>query len=328
MTVMDSRKFMSIPLSTFIGGTRAVVDLYVKLAEDHYIKVVNAGTDFDVQRLATYQDREVTHLYVLADHFKLFVRQSTKISELVALSKAGLRQKTAVLLRTAEHVFTEMADLGVNPVSFGHAVHISQSVLAIVESQPDLADVLDELSKYGEDFVRHSMMTSILAGMLVQALRWNGKKTLSTAALGGLLHDIGMRELPPELRAKPRSQMTPEEIELFESHPMRGYMLLKEMPNIPPEVLAVVSEHHELASGTGFPRRLKSEKIFPLSQAVAFADRLAELILSGGENSTTRDLKSAIQHLSHTVAHDFPPIYFEAAERLLHQEEENQKIAA
>ncbi len=138
---------------------------------------------------------------------------------------------------------------------------------------------------------------------------------------------IGMREMS-ELLNKQRSEMTTEEIQIYESHPMRGYMLLKDIASVPAEVLAIISEHHELPSGAGFPRKIKGDKIFPLSRAVAFADNLADLIIRSERNPNPKDLKTAIDFLYHTMRHDFAEIYFEAARRLLTIETMNLKKVA
>ncbi len=324
---MGDSQFIGVALQSFVGGSKAVVDLYVRLANDHYIKIVSKGDEFDLARLGSYQNKEVNQLYIMRDDYALFTQHSAKVSEIVATrSPATTRQKIAMILRTADHVFTEIADLGVSPQCLNHAVQVCQSTISVVENNPSLLDVLDELSKYSQDFARHSLGTSVLAVMMVQSLKWHGRKTLHIASLGGLLHDIGMREMSPALLTKPRVDMTPDEIAMFQSHPLRGVLLLQQMPGIPPEVLGVVGEHHEMPSGAGFPRGIKGEKIFPLSRAVAFADALAELVLKSDANPEPRTLKDALNYLSYTMRHDFPAIYFDAARRLINSEAQ-KKVA-
>jgi len=322
---MPVRQFISIPIATFVGGTRAVVDFYVQLAEDHYIKVVNSGSEFDLQQMTRYQDREVKALHVRKEDYERFVQHSSKIAEIVAASTVNVGQKTAVLLRTADHMFTQLEAQGFEPTVFGNAMNVSKSAIAIVEKEPELAELLDELSRYSEDFVRHCIATSVLATMMVQALKWHGK-TMALASLGGLLHDVGMRDVPRNILFKPREQMTGDEALKYEHHPMRGHNLLKEIEAVPSEVLDIVLEHHELPNGAGFPRGLKAEKIFPLARAVSFADQLAELIVPSAQNPKPVGLREAIDLVSHRMRHLFPEIYFDAARKLL-KAREIKKVA-
>ncbi len=315
---MGEAEYIAIPLDTFVGGSKAVVDFYVCLGDNHYIKVVTKGDGFEVDRLRKYQDKDITHLYVTKAEYTTFAEHSARVTEIVATkSPASTGQKMSFIVRSAEHVLTEMSSLGVEEAPLAHAMQVCQSALTVIEGKPQLVDVLDELSKHNEEFVRHAVGTSVISTLMVQGLKWHGKKTLRLASLGGILHDFGMREIPKELWTKPRVEMTKEEVELFQSHPLRGVMLLKELKTVPHEVLGIVGEHHELPSGAGFPRGIKGDKIYPLSRAVAFADNLTELVLKSDRNPKPHSIKEAIDFLHHTMRHDFPTLYFEAALKLL-----------
>lgn len=317
MSMHANAIFLPIPLFSFVGGSRAAVDIFVKLNEKHFVKVLNSGANFDLAQISRYENKEITHLFVRKQDYKKFVDQALKINDVVVSTKTvHIRQKMAALLRSAEHVFTEIGVLGVDQTVYNHALQVNQATMNLIESNPNILDVLSELSKINLEVVRHSMATSILAGMMVQALKWN-KRAVGQATLGGMLHDIGLCELPHDLIVKPRSKMIQIEIEIYESHPHRGFMKLKGLEGIPHEVLAIIQDHHELPSGAGYPRKLKDNQIFPLSRAVAFADQLADLVVRSDSNPNPKDLKGGIDALFYTKKLDFGEIFYEAARRLL-----------
>jgi HD-GYP domain-containing protein (c-di-GMP phosphodiesterase class II) len=317
MSLQANLIFLPIPLFSFVGGSRAAVDIFVRLGDNHFVKVLNSGTNFDLNQMRRYENKDISHLFVRKQDYKKFVDQALKINDVVVgTSTVNVRQKMAALLRSAEHVFTEIGVLGVDQTVYGHALQVNQATLSIIQSNPNILDVLSELSKINLEVVRHSMATSILAGMMVQSLKWN-PRAVGQATLGGMLHDIGLCDLPHDLIVKPRAKMIQMEVEIYESHPLRGYMKLKNMEGIQHEVLAIVQDHHELPSGLGYPRKLRDNQIFPLSRAVAFADHLADLVVRSENNPNPKDLKGGIDILFHTKKADFGEIFFEAARRLL-----------
>ena len=87
--------------------------------------------------------------------------------------------------------------------------------------------------------------------------------------VGGYLHDIGKIGIRDAILLKPDA-LTPEEREIIETHPSVGLEILDSVL-LPPEVLAVVGQHHERLNGTGYPLALSAEELtlFPRIAAVA-----------------------------------------------------------
>jgi HD-GYP domain-containing protein (c-di-GMP phosphodiesterase class II) len=63
-------------------------------------------------------------------------------------------------------------------------------------------------------------------------------------------------------------------------HPVIGYELLKDIPNISPEVLDGVRHHHEYLDGSGYPDALKATQISDLVRLLTISDIFAALIES------------------------------------------------
>ena len=49
------------------------------------------------------------------------------------------------------------------------------------------------------------------------------------------------------------------------------------MLKLPPPVLTIIHEHHEMIDGSGYPRKLKGEQLDPLARIVAIANHYDEL---------------------------------------------------
>jgi|GEM_PF-2511926 len=88
--------------------------------------------------------------------------------------------------------------------------------------------------------------------------------------IASLLHDIGKLAIPDSILLKP-DKLTNEEFQVIKKHPMLGYELLKEYPDVEP-MLPVVRWHHERMDGLGYPDGLAGEQIPLQVRIVSLAD--------------------------------------------------------
>lgn len=111
----------------------------------------------------------------------------------------------------------------------------------------------------------------------------------------GLLFEIGMVGLPPEILSKKRTEIAGDEKELYTAHPLRGEMILNEIDFLKP-VAQLVRTHHEQFNGRGFPDGLKGSQIPLLSRILSAAAIYDNLIHRG--QITFRDIPDNLHQLS------------------------------
>ena len=93
--------------------------------------------------------------------------------------------------------------------------------------------------------------------------------------LGGLLHDIGMTQIPREVVEKPAA-LTPDEEAMVHRHPQDGYNFLMHLPNIRKEIMLMTLQHHENGDGSGYPWGLRAEGNPPVGAAAPDRRQLRE----------------------------------------------------
>ncbi|MBF0380196.1 MAG: bacteriohemerythrin [Magnetococcales bacterium] len=86
------------------------------------------------------------------------------------------------------------------------------------------------------------------------------EKTTINIGMGGMLHDIGMAGLNPNNNFKQKPTLAKDK-ELMGSHVNEGLTLLKNMQDIPQEVMIIAGQHHEKIDGTGYPNGLSGGEI-------------------------------------------------------------------
>jgi len=89
--------------------------------------------------------------------------------------------------------------------------------------------------------------------------------------LGALLHDVGKVKVPNEILNKP-SPLDSEELIHIHRHPIYGYEILRQHPDVNALAANVALQHHEKYNGTGYPKGLAGGNIHEFAKIVAIAD--------------------------------------------------------
>ena len=93
------------------------------------------------------------------------------------------------------------------------------------------------------------------------------------------MHDVGKARIPLTILDKP-GQLDPDEEKVMRRHPLIGYELLKDLPDISPEILDGVRHHHEYLDGSGYPDGLTAPEISDLVRLLTISDIFAALVES------------------------------------------------
>ena len=121
----------------------------------------------------------------------------------------------------------------------------------------------------GSYLYTHLINVTLLTMIIGRVLHLK-KNELLNLGIGSILHDIGMLDLG-NVTGKP-APLSPQELDIIKTHPLKGYNYLKKIKNIEPDILNIVWQHHERANGQGYPQGLLKEKINNFAKIVRLVD--------------------------------------------------------
>jgi HD-GYP domain-containing protein (c-di-GMP phosphodiesterase class II) len=116
---------------------------------------------------------------------------------------------------------------------------------------------------------QHSINTSLFCGIFGKWAELDAKD-LELLCLGGLVHDIGKLLIPQEIVQK-KGSLTEEEYKLIQTHPVKGYELLKNK-QIDDSIAILTLSHHERYDGSGYPFGLKGNRLTKSTMLLAISD--------------------------------------------------------
>jgi putative nucleotidyltransferase with HDIG domain len=310
--------FVSVPLNQFLAGLTTPVDVFVLLPDGKHVQVLKAGEVIPEDRIKQYEARDVRSLWVRREDLTQLTEQTLSIAGVVIeQSRASLSTKSVFLAKAATALFRDFDTLGLNQPALNSAKQIASSVLTLVRSEHSWLKLMEELNRVDEDLLRHSLAVGVMAPMIAEAMGWHRKDTLEKLALGGLLHDIGLKELDPEIMKTSRAELRFEQVRDYEGHTLRGAQILALVSKIPEEIISIVVQHHENAFGLGFPKRLRDIKMHPFAKVVALADAFCEVILVSPWNPVPKSPERALRWIEDGLSQPFNREAFKALNALV-----------
>lgn len=320
---VNPEEMMPLPIEDLVSGVKSPCDLYVRLSESKFVLVANAGTTTQVDQLANFQSKAVEYLWVFKREYYKVVHHTTSIAGIILNRKdVSDAKKTNLLSKAAVTVFRQIDSLGLDLNSYGTAKQVSEAIIAFAENHDRLSGLIESLKKSSDYMLSHSLAVSTLSAMIGQEVGYEKKATLERLALGGLLHDIGLKALPPELALKSVLDMTAEEILKWETHAFKGMQMLQAIGIVPDDVVSMVYEHHENSIGQGFPQQIRDVKLHPLGKVVALADQFAELTLPGPNSPNPKSAREALVYIDMTMGLPYNKEAFRALRRVVEKDKQ------
>ncbi len=185
---------------------------------------------------------------------------------------------------------------------------LASEIWKIAELEPELG--------HGVNVATYTVLFALAFGRIDPAL-------LSDLALAGLLHDIGMSQIPYETASTSWMEHTPESREEYVHHVDFSVSLIRHLdPRISERVLRLVQQHHEKFDGTGYPQKLKGFKFESVAQILGMAD-LLDTVASGHWDGSAHPLRETFEILERleklrTFPEFFNPEIFEAVLKWIH----------
>ena len=281
---MQSSDFFEISVNVFLKLPDTLpFNVYLDINGSSFVHIMKAYEKLDRERLNSYIKKGVKSFLVPKTDRKSYIESVEALIPRIT-SKTGITyQETAqVMEELTEQTLLGIYEDGVlDELNVARAESIVKAYIGFLQTDKRVLFKFLELCREETYFVRHAISTSIFAILIAQADGQINERSSQIVGLGGLLHDVGMIDLPHEIEGKDR-QLTAEEWQIIQKHPSVGRDIAIQISNIPGEIIQVIEQHHESYDGSGYPYGMKSDWIFYPARVVALADSFSALTTRRG----------------------------------------------
>lgn len=310
LDVGDS-SFKPIKAELFISGSKSMFDVYVKLRAGKYIKLLQAGDDFDYKRLLIYLEKGVEYFHIRKEAQESYVNYCDKLTQAITKSpKIPLDKKFGFLFNQAEITINAMSELGVNNETIAYSQKYTNNVMGLVQDLGNgdqyLGGLLKELSQF-----EHSASVVLISSMLAKEIGVETAKSLETLGVAAMLHDIGLfndkdlgdydfggedigffdeEALEEKLNSKKVFGDEKEMMEkVYSQHAKKGSKMLNKIKGMNPLAPQIVLQHH--AFDEKEKKIYKGGPVHPLSEILAISDRFVKILRQHSKNGDSVDPK-------------------------------------
>lgn len=327
-TAAKETDMMKVSRELFTDGIPLPSEVFTRLPSGQYLCIGRKGDPSNLSTLHMVQEKKAD-LYVRKDDYPHVVAFNLNlIGKTVKNDNISPQVKVSLIRGVTESAISDLTERGIFVGSYEKCRQITGFIQDTTNQIQDFNKFLETFNKLPGDLVTHSLATTVISMLICEQMNITMKSTLEKVAMGALLHDIGMKEIPRALLEKPRMEWTEDEVLYYESHTLRGVEILKDVKEIPADVIAIVLEHHENALGLGFPRRLRDIKTNPLARIVAVADCFVDLMYDPRREGEQRTPEEAIHFIEFGMGQPFNKPAFIALKQLLHITNLQKKIAS
>lgn len=150
-------------------------------------------------------------------------------------------------------------------------ISIYESISSVITTEGQLLDYIYNMTPNEDELTyTSSFNAALLCGSFANWLNLepDEKKLL---ILCGFYYDLGKWNIPNDILWKP-GKLTEEEFALVKRHPVSGYAIVRNDTNLNEHIKNCVIMHHERYDGSGYPFRMKEEKIDKYARYLAIID--------------------------------------------------------
>lgn len=269
----ETRDFIKVPLTAVRLRVVENVDLYC-MREDAAMPVLYRSSnvpihDHDVDEL---ERRGHDGLYISARNFVDVQQEMFESLEVLVCDERIDPADRFTLLQAAVSLEIDLSFHLIKIKRFMELSHrIAENIANLMTGDSILPRKLFNMVQH--DFYTFTHVTNVagFAVMLAGRLGFSKGEDLKRIAEGALLHDIGKRFIPASVLCK-TGRLSEVERQLIETHPLRGFVDLRNSTHSDFDQQLMVYQHHERVDGRGYPVRLVGMEIHPWSRLLAVVD--------------------------------------------------------
>lgn len=239
--------------------------------------------------------------------------ENNLLADVIYSKELNDEEKNAIAKEAAKDILTESSE----QESIEDQKEFDKKASSIVEdilnrSNSPSKDLIEEIWSLADDISEYQHSVSVATYSVLFALAF-GKidpEVLADIALSGLIHDIGVSQIPLEISRTPELELKGNDLTKYTSHVDHTLELIRLYgENISDRAKELVWQHHEKFDGSGYPRKLEGFQFDDIAQLVSMAD-LLHTIASGNWDGKKCTLSQAFLTLDKLEdAKSFPEFY-------------------
>jgi putative nucleotidyltransferase with HDIG domain len=279
--------------------------------EDIFQKVVETNHSYNQQLKNKIESQNLKHLFIHTTDLETHHKDVNSYVKKVLSDKNVESHKKCEILHT--HTAQCVQELLTENVT-GEKINQVKEIIAetlplMLENSGETNKVMIQVLSHDYYTYTHSVGVSTYAMGFANYLKLK-EEDLNKIGIGGLLHDLGKKNVPLDIINKP-GKLTDKEFKIMQNHPQWGVDLLQEVGETDEGILSILLQHHEKQHGGGYPNNLNGNQIHLYAQITTISDIFNALTTKRSYKNPFTTME-ALTMMKEKMLHDLnPKLFFE-----------------
>lgn len=234
----DPRRSSNTPLRH--AAYQNVVEFPLRKAASTKLEIIN-----DAPELSPSQKKQLALRQAIVESEQKFMKTSAEVKNIQKLSTERPEQ------------------------AYGMASKLVEDLVSSTLTEGDVAIHAMNGHRIGDQHFQHELNTLVVAILLAKNLDITDDDAV-VLGMAAILHDIGKRQISDKILLK-KDPLSVRETAIYQTHVLLGLNMLRDVA-VPRRILTLISQHHEFADGSGYPKGLHCDQIDPLSHILIIAN--------------------------------------------------------
>ena len=292
--------FTNISIDSLIDNSSTNFSTYVKIGEE-YINYSQQDHTWSKEELNKLISNNFINLWIHSkdyDKYSYYIDLNsfkTKKSELTPQDRISSIQDVGMAF-TKCLFESELTDETIKEADF-----IANNLVETLLEDLSSVQAIKSLASHDYYTYFHSVRVASYSTAVAIRLGITNPKELHKIALGGILHDIGKKDIDMSIINK-EGALTNNEWDIIRQHPEKGHKLLVEN-QIDNHSLDIILSHHEKLDGSGYPYGLSGTSIHEFVQISTISD-IFDALTSTRSYQNKRTKSEAMQFMKEKLVGD------------------------
>lgn len=173
------KEFCKIPIEDFISEKQADYAVFIRMPNAKYIKIAHQGGKLPPEKVASFKEKGVNHLYIRQEDFGRLVGFTTMISKAVATSSQVNKEKKVRFMHYTGELIAQQAFVrGTDEALFRNAKDFLTTSLDLMTEEEENFALLGLLSGHTDFLYAHALGVSVFSVMIARQMGWKSPQTL------------------------------------------------------------------------------------------------------------------------------------------------------
>jgi HD-GYP domain-containing protein (c-di-GMP phosphodiesterase class II) len=291
----DKEKYKRVRIRRFLNFSNVSCDVFLKIRKEKYIKIINAGEGYNEDQLERYQKKSVRYVFIPIEQHENFMHAfgDMVMDKLALVQKMGIEVKQAAELVIFDHIQNVASEYGISKKTASMVRGAIESNIATLKKMGGVMEAISKMMQ-GKNYIsEHSLLLSYIAGQICNKTSWGNQNSIEKLSMAALFHDCcieddNLAQIHDQTNSIDKN-WDKDDREMIEEHIGRAASMINAGESIFADVDTIVLQHHEKPDGSGYPRKLGSLSVSPLSAIFIIAEDFVSRIYGKSKNEVDID---------------------------------------